>query len=302
MADENTQGGGARKPDAFATIQGYVQGTPEIKQTREGKDFVSMRVRVPNSQKDADGNWRNDIPSTFVNVGVFNPGQVADVKKGLEAGAIKEGGPVRVEGYPKRDTYTKDGVQRESWSITPRGGQSALSFETPEKGKGMANEFEIRGAVGKMEYHEGEGKNGKPYKFVTMSVAHTDDPDWRAKKAGTHTGEDRTKTTWYDTRISSPKNVEAVKAQMDAGQIGVGAIVSVKAAMKPETWTDKEGKKRETMSFDVKPFDDAISVIRAPKPKQNAAEQESATPPAADTKAKGKGKSKSKRIDDEIPF
>lgn len=307
MADEKTQGGAVRRPDAFATLQGYVQGTPEIKQTKEGKEFAQLRMRVPNSQKDADGNWRNDVPSTFVNVSTFNPGQVADIKKGISEGVIKEGSNFRVEGYPRRDTYQKDGVERESWAITPRGGQSAMNFDKPEAGKGLSNEFEIRGAVGKMELHEGEGKNGKPYAFISMSVAHTDDPDWRAKRAGTHEGADRTKTTWYNARISTPKNVEAMKAGMEKGEIGVGAIVSMKAAMVPETWEDRSGNKRETMSFDVKPFADAISVIRAPKPKEQTKEQEA--PASASTATKGKKASskkaagkKSRSVDDEIPF
>lgn len=307
MADDKTPTEGTRRPDNLATFQGYVQGTPEIKKSGAGKEYAKLRMRVPNSQKDADGNWKNDVPSTFVDVAVFNPGQVADMKKAIQEGSLKKDAHFGIEGYPSKSTYEKDGVTRESWSVTPRGGKSAWSTEKPEAGKGLANEVNIRGVVGKMEKIEGvSSSTGKPYAFIKMDIAHKDDPDWKAKKDKTFTGEDRTKTTWFEVTIATPKNVEAVSKMMDEGKVGKGAVVSANAAMVPDKWTDKEGRERETMKFDMKPFANSLEVIRAPNASEKTKEQtadKTADKPAAEGGEKPKAKrAKKRKDDDEIPF
>lgn len=310
MADDNTSTEGAKRPEKLSTFQGYVQSAPQIKELSNGRKMAKLRLRVPNSQKDADGNYKNDVPSTFVDVVTFNAGQVSDMEKAIAAGTLKKDASFRAEGYLGQSTYEKDGVKRESWSVNLRGGKSAWSDEKPEAGKGLANDVNIRGVVGKIEVFSGVSeKTGKPYELVKMSVADKDDPDWRAKKAGTFTGEDRTKTTWHEITIATPKNVAAIKAQMDEGKMGVGAVVSVDASMVPDSWTDKDGNKREQMKFDAKPFADSITVIREPKgAKTTEKTAEASEPVAGETKGKGKGKgkgkaaSKSSKYDDEIPF
>ena len=276
-------------PDSYGQFQGYVQNPPVIKTSASGAEFASFRTRISNNYKGKDGNWVDQKP-TYIDVVTFNAAQIGDIRKHQASGEMDKNKPIRVEGYLERDTYEKDGAEQESYRLVARAGETAIKTGKPERGKGMMNDVHIRGAVGSVDVIEGE-KNGRAYKFVEMSVARNVYPDWKAKKEGTHTGEDRSSFQWTKTVIQSAKQIAKAEALIESGELAKGSIVSLKGSLVPADYTDKQGRQRRASRVNVKPFDDSMTIVRP-------ANQDSKEKAAPEKAAKPKGRD----YDDEIPF
>lgn len=244
MSDDTKEDGVVTFPKTHALVQGRLVADPKV----HSEKFATMRVAVSNSYKKSDGTWDNSRPDSFFDVKINGEAHVKLLQEAMGSGKAVKGGHARVEGFPVLEEYEG----REKIAIVARKGQSAFSFDLPDRSKRRANEFTISGNIGQIRPVEGQTADGRSYKFYNLTIADN--------------GKDG-KANWYNVVVSAPKAVAVMEAGIADGSIATGAKIAVTGSFEPNKW-EQDGQTRQKMELRVKPFEGSLKVLFPAKAKE----------------------------------
>lgn len=110
---------------ASITVEGWARKI-ELKQTRNGRNFLSIKVPVQKRRKNDRGVWEDDGPATWYEATIFDPAAIA------AAQSIENGDRVRITGN----------LEAEAWLSSS--GEARINLRIPFAGVALIERSERR--------------------------------------------------------------------------------------------------------------------------------------------------------------